>query len=275
MARMTGKRSFVVTGSTRGIGHGLAHELAKRGQDVAISGRSDAAVRQAVAEIEAGARDGARVVGAACDVSKLADLQNLWNTAARAFGRVDVWINNAGISHPRQRFGEMRPADVRAVIDTNLLGMMLATQVALREMTAQGSGTIYNMEGFGSNGMKTLDMMIYGASKYALTYFNQCLLAETRGGPVKICYLSPGIVFTDLLKRDIGSTTKQEWERTRKIYNILGDKVETVTPWLAEALIRTDANGARVAWLTRRKAAFRFMTAGFRKREIIPADAPV
>jgi NAD(P)-dependent dehydrogenase (short-subunit alcohol dehydrogenase family) len=259
-------RRFVITGSTRGIGRGLAEELLRRHHHVVISGRGEAAVEAAVREL---ASLGGRVVGAACDVRRSADLQRLWDLATQSFGGVDVWINNAGVSHPRQRGGEFRAADILAVQETNLLGMMLATQVAMRGMAAQpDGGFIYNMEGFGSNGMTSPGMGLYGASKFALTYFTKSLLAEAGSGPVRLCYLSPGIVVTDLLKRDIGSASSAEALRTRRIYNILGDRVETVTPWLAERVLANDRAGARIAWLTGGKAARRFVASLFRKREV-------
>lgn len=263
----TQARRFVITGATRGIGRGLAHELLRRGHDVAVSGRSDTGVETALREL---ASAGGRVIGVRCDVARIEQLQQLWDAAARAFGGVDVWINNAGVSHPRLRVGELRAADIVDVQETNLLGMMLATQVAMRGMMAQpGGGFVYNMEGYGSNGMMAPGMSLYGASKFALTYFNKALLAEIRDGPVKICYLSPGIVVTDLLKRDMGSTDEAERARTRRIYDILADRVETVTPWLAERVLANDRAGVRIAWLTGGKAARRFAMSLFRKRRVL------
>lgn len=264
------QRRIVITGSTRGIGRGLALELLRRGHDVVVSGRSQSAVDSAIRELREQAGAGAgRLAGAACDVSDREQLQHLWDTAQTAFGGVDIWINNAGLSHPRQRGGEMRAEHINVVHDTNLLGMMLATQVAMRGMATQpDGGLIYNMEGFGSNGMTTPGMSLYGASKFALTYFNKALLAETRGSRVRICWLSPGIVITDLLKRDM-SGAAVDWERTKRVYNILADRVETVTPFLAEGVLANDKAGTRVAWLTSRKAAARFMMSLFRKRSVL------
>ena len=116
-------KSIVVTGSTRGIGRGLAAEFLKRGHHVTVSGRSQAAVDEAVAALAPLAVGGARVVGAPCDVADAAAVQRLWDTAIGAFGRVDAWINNAGLSHPRRQVGELRAADIDVVADTNLLGM--------------------------------------------------------------------------------------------------------------------------------------------------------
>ena len=184
--------------------------------------------------------------------------------------RPATWINNAGVTHPRQKVGELRAADIDATQRTNLLGMMLATRVALEGMRAQpGGGTIWNMEGFGSNGMMTPGMSLYGASKFALTYFNKALLAETGTGPVKVCWLSPGIVVTDLVKRDMGSTSEAEAARTRRLYDILADRVETVTPWLVERMLEPHKSGDRVAWLTNRKAFGRFFMSLFRKRQAV------
>ncbi len=86
---------------------------------------------------------------------------------------------------------------------------------------------------------------------------------------MKVCYLSPGIVLTDLLKRDVSSNAPRERERTRRVYDILADRVETVTPFLAEGILRDQKAGARVAWLTRGKAARRFFMSLFRKRRLL------
>lgn len=265
---------IVITGSTRGIGKGLALEFAKRGHHVVISGRSQAAADACAAQLQQATSSTTRLLGIACDIASRDDIERLWQRSVEALGRVDLWINNAGVSHPRQRVGELSADDITSVAQTNLTGVLHATQVALRGMSAQAEGgTIYNMEGFGSNGMSRPGMSLYGASKFALTYFNKALLAELPSAKVKICYLSPGIVVTDLLKRDMGAPGSDEFERTRKVYEILADRVDTVAPWLVEHMLRHPKNGSRVAWLTSGKAARRFMGSLFRRRQVLtPAD---
>ncbi len=265
-------KSFVITGSTRGIGLGIARELLTRGHRVVVSGRSEAAVEAAVKDLQRVAIEPSAIAGCACEVAQRADLEALWAFAVKTLGRVDVWVNNAGISHARQRIGELRGEDIAAVMRTNVIGMMHATQVALAGMRAQGSGTIYNMEGFGSNGMTSPGMSLYGASKNALTYFTKCMIRETRGSPVRLCYLSPGIVVTDLLRRDMSGQTDAERERTLRLYNILADRVETVTPFLADGIAADQRSGARVAWLTNGKAARRFFAAMIKRRSLITAE---
>jgi len=260
-------KSIVITGSTRGIGRGLAHEFLARGCSVVVSGRSADAVSEAVSELGA-EHDSARVIGQACDITDPEQLDALWSAAAEAFGSVDVWINNAGVSAPRAKLWEQPLADIRAVLDTNLLGAVLGVRTAISGMLAQGSGQVWLVEGFGSGNEAQDGMAAYGASKRAVRYLRKALLVETKDTPVQICTLSPGIVATDLLVSDYDKTSP-EWAKAKKIFNILGDSVETVTPWLADNVLATDETGARVVWLTRRKAAGRFMSAPLNKRQIV------
>lgn len=258
-------KTIVVTGSTRGIGRGLAESFLKRGCKVMVSGRSAATVDAAVAELAADHGD--HVSGQACDVSKAADLQTLWDAAKAKFGQVDVWINNAGMSIERGPLFEAEPADIEAIVATNLGGILLAGRVVLAGMKEQGHGQLWNMEGFGSGGQTQPGMTAYGATKRAVNYVTKSLQKEIKDTPLQVCTLSPGIVVTDLLVGDY-DTSSEQWTKAKKIFNILGDTVETVTPWLADKVLATDKTGAKVAWLTGGKAFGRFATAGFNKRDL-------
>lgn len=259
-------KTVVITGSTRGIGRGLAENFLERGCSVVISGRRQSDVDARVAEL--GERYGSdRVGGKACEVTDAEQLQALWDAAAAKFDRVDIWINNAGISLPRKPLHEQDPADLARVVDINLGGLLLANRVALAGMREQGSGQIWNMEGFGSGGQVQPGMCAYGATKRALSYVNKSLQKELKGTAVQVCTLSPGIVVTDLLVGDYDMASP-EWEKSKKIFNILGDTVETVTPYLVDGILKADKSGAKVAWLTGGKAFMRFMTAGFNKRDL-------
>lgn len=259
-------KTVVITGGTRGIGRGLAENFLARDCAVVISGRQQDTVDSVVREL--GARYGVdRVAGNACEITNAGQLQGLWDAASGAFGAVDIWINNAGVSAPRKPLQETDPLDIARVVDINLGGLLLANRVALRGMLAQGSGQIWNMEGFGSGGQVQPGMCVYGATKRAVNYINKALQKEIKGTGVQVCTLSPGIVVTDLLVGDY-DTTSAEWEKSKKIFNILGDKVETVTPFLVEGILGANKSGAKVAWLTGGKAFRRFMTAGFNKRDL-------
>lgn len=259
-------KSVVITGSTRGIGRGLAENFLKRGCKVVISATRQPAVDQVVSDLAA--QFGAdKVVGKACDIADHAQLQALWDFAKAQCGNVDVWINNAGISLPRKSVTEQSAEELARITSINLTGVLYAANVVLGGMKTQGNGQFWVMEGFGSNGAAQPGMAAYGATKRAVNYLAKALRKDMAGSNVQVNVLSPGIVVTDLLIGDY-DTASPEWEKAKKIFNILGDKVETVTPWLVNGVLKTQKDGARVEWLTTGKAFRRFMTAGFNKRDL-------
>ncbi|SNY66852.1 SDR family oxidoreductase [Paractinoplanes atraurantiacus] len=241
----------VVTGGTRGIGQGLVRSFARLGADVAYCGRH-------VTE----APDG--ILAVTADVTVREDVRKLWDATVDRFGRVDIWVNNAGLSTSRRPLWELPPAEIDAVVGVNLGGTLQASAVVLEAMLAQGHGALWNMEGLGSTGQIVAGLTPYGATKRGLTYATLAMAKELKGTPVKACLLSPGMVVTDLLTRDYEPA---ELENAKKIFTILADRVETVTPWLAERVLKGTRNGGRVAWLTNRKAAYRFATAAFHNRD--------
>lgn len=259
------RKVIVITGSTKGIGYGLAHEFLKRGCRVVISSRKQADVQKVEADF-ASKHQKENVAGIVCDVTKLEDNQKLFEFAKNKFGRVDVWINNAGLSMTRKMFWEQPMDAMKEVVDANLLGVMYASHVVINEMLKHGGGQLYNMEGLGSDGRIADGLAVYGSTKRALTYFTKSLQLETKNTPVQVCLLSPGIVVTDLLIKDYEGMP-EKFEQAKRFFNILGDKVETVTPYLAQKILE-NKDGKKVAWLTTPKVFMRFMTAGFNKRNL-------
>jgi NAD(P)-dependent dehydrogenase (short-subunit alcohol dehydrogenase family) len=260
----------VITGSTRGIGRGLAEQLLARGASVMLSGRSQDAVEDAVIALAESAPG--RVAGLACDVRDLASVQELWDAAMQVFDRVDVWVNNAGVSAPRRPVWEVEADQVDAVVGTNLTGTLHCLKVALAGMREQGHGTVYNMEGFGSTGQTAEGMATYGASKRAVSYLVKATRKEVDGTGVRVGILSPGIVVTDLLLGDYEGQPEQ-FEKAKKVFNILGDDVDTVTSWIADRLLSSDPPPLKIRWLTGGKAFRRFLFAPLRKRDLF-ADIP-
>ncbi len=263
------RRSVVITGGTRGIGKGMAREFLKRGHCVTICGRTEDAVTAAVGDLTGEAEaGGGRIIGAACDVSDYGQVKALWDRAVEAFGTVDIWINNAGMTNRSRPFAALPVEDILKVPAVNLLGLMNGCKVALEGMQAQGHGAIYNFEGFGSNGMHNRTSHVYGATKFAVRSFTRALVEETKGGPVLVGYMSPGMVVTDLLVGEREKLPPQAWNAMKKIFNILADHVETVTPFLVEGALKNKRHGGRIYWLTRRKSAWRLLTARFTKRDL-------
>ena len=258
--------NVVITGSTQGIGFGLANEFLKRGHNMMISSRRPDAVDQVVAQLRSEYPD-CTIVGRVCDVAEPAQIQNLWDRSVDALGSVDIWVNNAGTEKGATLFYRQELESMETIVKTNLLGLMYCNQIAIKGMYAQGGGKIFNMEGFGSNGMTRPGVSIYGTTKCAVRHFTKSLVQELQGSPVKICYLSPGIVVTDLLVPAPDKRGKQ-WEASKKMLNILADTVDTVTPFLVEGMLNADKNGDAVRWLTRPKIMGRMLKSRFVKRDV-------
>lgn len=257
------ERHVVVTGSTRGIGRGLAAEFLALGCRVTINGRSEAAVREAVAELtEKYEKD--RVFGLAGDVTSMEDMRTLWREAVSSLGPVDIWVNNAGIGQSWARFEALDELEVRSVVDVNILGTINGCRVAIDGMRSRG-GQIFNMEGYGSDGRTGQLLTVYGMSKRAVRYLSRSLVKELAGSPVRIGTLSPGMVVTDFILKPM---PPDELERSKRIFNIIADRVETVTPYLAKKVLENRKHGARIRWISNAGIFLRFMIAPFRKRDL-------
>jgi len=179
---------------------------------------------------------------------------------------VDIWINNAGLGGKMKPFWEVEPEIIDAIVTTNLIGSMFGSRVALAGMLAQGSGALYNMEGFGSDGATRPGLSPYATTKSAIRYLTDALLAETKGKPVLVGAISPGMMVTDLL---LANVAPGEQKSARRVFNILADKVETVAPWIADNVLETTTTGARIVWLTKAKIYKRFASAPFQRRNVL------
>lgn len=259
-------KSVVVTGSTRGIGYGLADAFLGLGCAVTIGGRAQASTDEAARKL-AEKHDADRILGHACDVAQYEQVQGLWDAAQERFGRVDIWINNAGLSHRAVPVWELDPEQIQAVVQTNITGTIYGTSVAMTGMLEQGAGAIYSLEGFGSDGRKMPGLSLYGTSKYGLAYLTDILIEEAKGTPVLVGALRPGMVVTDLLVKQ-PEQTGEEWERSKRVFNILADRVETVTRYLAKKVLENDRHGVRIKWLSSWQVMWRFMTARWNKRDL-------
>ena len=272
MGRLAAPRpptSIVVTGGTKGIGLGMADAFLARGCQVTICSRGEDAVANAVRTL-ADKHGPERIAGRAVDVAVHAEVEALWDLAVQRFGRVDAWINNAGTSNPQRPLAEQAPETIAAVAKTNLLGTMNGSAVALRGMLKQGGGAIYNMEGYGSDGERMVGMALYGSTKYAIRYFTKSLVDETRGGPVLVALLSPGVVVTDLLTSVYEQGDAERWRFARWLFKFIADPVEVVSPWLAGAVLANRKTGVRLAWMTVPRAALRFFNPRYHRRELFP-----
>ncbi|MGA2641263.1 MAG: SDR family oxidoreductase [Spirochaetia bacterium] len=260
---------IVITGSTRGVGLRMAREFLFRGCTVMVSGRTRQAVDSAVAHLKSEVPKG-DVHGQPCDTGIYGQVEALWIAAVQELGGVDHWINNAGIGQATAPLWELSPEEMEAVIRTDVLGVLYGARVAMRGMAPTGRGMIWFMEGHGSNGRIMKGHSVYGAAKRSLRYAANALAVEAMGTGIMIGTLSPGIMLTDFTLSRLDRNDAAAWKRTRAVFNILADTPETVAAFLVPRILAANKNGTHIAWLTNAKIMMRFMTAGFRKRSVMP-----
>ena len=259
-------RQVVITGSTRGLGYGMAESFLARGCSVTVSGRSKGAVDSAIKSLSERI-DTSKLLGVACDVRVPDELENLWKQTSARFGEIDIWINNAGISGSQKPVWKLATDELASVVDTNVLGLIFGSQVAVRGMLAQNHGAIYSMEGMGSDGSMHDGLITYGMTKYAVDYFTEALVKELKGTPLIIGSLRPGMLATEFITNQY-INRPDDWEKDKKILNIIASRIETVAPWLVDKILTNQKSGVCISYSSRSKLFMRFLTAPFSKRVV-------
>ena len=262
-------KTVVITGSTRGLGYEMAKVFAGNGWNVVINGVNESRLKKAVESLQSLNGKG-EVLGVSGNIAKAEDIEKLRNSAVEKYGVIDLWINNAGVNQPSKAIWELTEDEIDSVLNIDLRGAILGTRIATLQMEQQPlGGMIYNVEGYGSNDAMMLGLNMYGTSKRAITHFTKAYAKEleARHSKVKIGRLSPGIMITDFTRKALGGEQEIALsDKTKKVYNILGDYPDVVAKFLVKGMLKDPDNNAKIEWLTGRKAAFRFMTAPFSKR---------
>ena len=267
-------KTVVITGSARGLGFEMAKIFKQNNLNVIISDLFEESLIKAKEDLDRIKND-SKVEYAICNVTNSSDINNLIEFAKEKFGTIDIWINNAGVNQPEKAIWELTEEEIDLVLDVDLKGAIMGSKLIMEEMIKYGKGAIYNIEGYGSNDAKMLGLSVYGSSKRAITYFTEALAKESqeKNTGVIVGKLSPGIMITDFIKTALGNKEKINLsEKTKKIYNILGDYPDVVAKFLVDGILKNTKNNAKIEWLTNSKAAWRFMTAGFNKRDFFKED---
>ena len=188
--RLKGK-TVVITGASMGIGEALARTFVQQGANVVLSSRELERVEAARARV--GHQD--RTIAARCDVTKREDVDRLRDLALKTYGRIDVWINNAGHGL-NDSVEHIDMAEVRRMFDTNLFGALHGMQSAIPGMKQQGSGTIINISSVAGY-IAVPYMAAYCASKHALNAFSHAARVELLGTGVNVLNVCPGYIKTN------------------------------------------------------------------------------
>jgi 3-oxoacyl-[acyl-carrier protein] reductase len=185
----------VVTGGGRGIGRAIAFELADRGCDVAVLGRTQETLTSAAEGI---VQRGRRALAIPCDVSRSEDVDAAATRILAELGVPRVIVPNAGIVH-RVPLIDMAEAQWDEVLDVNLKGTFLVTHAFLRPMLAERRGRIVAI-GSISGTLGTPRLTAYCAAKWGTVGFVKALAEEVRGTGLQVMCVMPGSVDTDMLK---------------------------------------------------------------------------
>jgi len=262
-ARAIGVKGVVITGGAGGVGYAYADELLRLGHAVVICD-----VKDPVAPVEAlkekYGKD-AKIFGTVCDVSSAESVEAFGAFAKESLGTIHHWINNAGINGGRRPFTTVPTKVLEAVVNVNLVGLLLCTKVAMDILSEQTgvTGHIWETVGSGVKGGGTPGYAAYGATKRGLPQLKDSLVAElTKGvpgyeqtktaGEVCVHTLSPGMVFTDLLLDD--STP----ELRKFPFGVLAAQPPEVAADLVPKILGVKGQGKKVEFLTTDKVLTKF-----------------
>jgi len=191
MNKLTGKVA-VVTGASKGIGAGIAKGLAAAGAAVVVNyASSKEGADQVVAEIEG---QGGKAIAVQGDVSKAADVQRIFAKTKKEFGRLDVLVNNAGV-YQFAALAEITEEQFHRQFDTNVLGLLLATQEAVKYFGAEG-GSVINI-GSTASRLTPPTTAVYTATKGAVDAVTHVLAKELGPKRIRVNSINPGMVETE------------------------------------------------------------------------------
>ncbi|MCT4697917.1 3-ketoacyl-ACP reductase [Tenacibaculum haliotis] len=192
MENLTNKKA-IITGGSRGLGKATAIAFAKKGINVAITGRNEKQLLSTVTEIKT---YGVEATYAVFDVSHYNEVQKGIKEIIDTFGTVDILVNNAGIA----AFGSLNEMPVEnwtQIIQTNLMGMYYVTKEVLPYLIEKNEGDIINIASTaGLNGNATTSA--YSASKFAVIGMSESLMKEVRKNNIRVCTLTPSTIASDM-----------------------------------------------------------------------------
>jgi NAD(P)-dependent dehydrogenase (short-subunit alcohol dehydrogenase family) len=185
----------VITGSSRGFGFAIAESMLEAGAIVAITGRSQKVVESTLSRLQ----PKGRVSGFVVDVRNEEQVYKLVDDVVAEFGRIDIWINNAGYSNAAGMMLDMNPQDALDMFMSNNLGVLQCTQAIMRTMLPRKQGMLVNIYGQGSFLRPASPTGLYGTTKAWLTSFTRTLAVELKSSGVQLLGFSPGMMRTDML----------------------------------------------------------------------------
>ncbi len=222
-------KTIVITGASAGIGAAIARRLGREGNQLALAARRAEALRAVVAEIDAAA------VTVVADVTRRADVERLRDETLRAFGSVDVWINNAGRGISRSVL-DLTDADVDEMIAVNVKSALYGMQAIVPYFVERGRGHLINISSFLARVPIAAHRSAYNAAKAALNALTMNLRADVAGSGVEVSIVMPGLVATDFARNVLGTTsaTPPQWTPNAAMKPQTADEVADAVAELIE-----------------------------------------
>lgn len=208
----------LVSGGSRGIGKALARGFAERGARVVITGRDEATLSAAAAEIST---PDCRVQTLVCDVADVPAVRQAVESIHAEHGRIDVLLNVAGVNirQPSLNFSE---DEYDFVLDINLKGAFFIVQEVGRRMTGQGSGSIINVDSLNTYA-PVKNVTPYAMSKAGVVMLTRSLALEWGPKGVRVNTIAPGFILTDLTQKLWSDPTMREWGETNTPLGRMGE----------------------------------------------------
>ncbi|MFB9276247.1 SDR family NAD(P)-dependent oxidoreductase [Cohnella cellulosilytica] len=211
MSRLAGKTA-IVTGSTRGIGRGIAVRYGREGANVVVSGTNAELCEEVAESIR---REGGSAIGIVCDVSDLEQINRLYDKTLERFGEINIVVNNAGIAVFKP-FVEVEPETVRKIWNVNLFGTFFSGQRAAKEMIRQGKGgKIINMSSI-SEEVGTANLTQYATTKGGIKIMTKCMALELAEYGINVNAIGAGVIDTDISMEEFSKPGMRE-ETVRRI----------------------------------------------------------
>ncbi|CAN5280678.1 SDR family oxidoreductase [soil metagenome] len=227
----------VITGASSGLGEATARHLASLGAKVVLGARRTDRIDAIVADIEA---SGGQAIAVAVDVTRRTEVQSLVDAAVTRFGRVDVFVNNAGLMALAPLAKGMVDEWDR-MIDINIKGVLYGIAAALPQMQRQGSGHIVNVASIAGHKVFTPIGTVYSATKHAVRAISEGLRVEAEHG-IRTTIISPGAVQSELSSGSSDGDTRAAVESWYAANQIPADSVARAIAYAIEQPPTVDVN---------------------------------
>lgn len=220
MKRLANK-VIIITGASKGLGVSMVETCAAEGARVVLAARSQPQLEALADRIRA---DGGDALAVVTDMSRPADLEQLVNQTLARFGRIDGLINNAGVNYVKP-FLEIDPAEWQSVLDVDLTGSFLLTQLCARRMHKQGGGGSIVQIASVHTHASLAGAAAYDAAKCGMVGFSKAAAVELAPFGIRVNILSPGLCETEIWKDIVAAAPSEKECRDYWNANIPGERL--------------------------------------------------